>query len=102
VTIPNEPAQIGKLLGRLKNEGVVRRACYEAGSCRYEVYRQLASRRGSCPQPLRVRSSGPGGTYIGTFLDSTCSAGQAWSDANYNCPLADIDGIAVAVRACPQ
>lgn len=42
VTVPNEPPQIRKLFTRLKKEGDVR-ACYEAGSCGYEVYRQLAA-----------------------------------------------------------
>ena len=42
VTIPNEPMQIRKLFSRLRKEGDVR-ACYEAGSCGYEVYRQLAT-----------------------------------------------------------
>src|SRR6185312_8525686 len=40
-TMPNDPAHIRKLFSRLKKEGEVR-ACYEAGSCGYEVYRQLA------------------------------------------------------------
>lgn len=47
VTIPNEPIQIRKLFSRLKTEGEVR-ACYEAGSCGYEVYRQLATMRIAC------------------------------------------------------
>jgi transposase len=42
VTIPNDPAQVRKLFARLKKEGEVH-ACYEAGSCGYEVYRQLAT-----------------------------------------------------------
>jgi transposase len=42
VTIPNEAGQIRKLFCRLKREGDVR-VCYEAGSCGYEVYRQLAA-----------------------------------------------------------
>jgi len=42
VTIPNEPPLIRKLFSRLHKEGEVR-ACYEAGSCGYEVYRQLAA-----------------------------------------------------------
>jgi transposase len=42
VTIPNEPTQIRRLFSRLKKEGEIR-ACYEAGSCGYEVYRQLAA-----------------------------------------------------------
>jgi len=42
VTVPNEPIHIRKLFSRLQKEGAVR-ACYEAGSCGYEVYRQLAA-----------------------------------------------------------
>lgn len=45
--IPNEPSQIRKLFSRLKKEGEVR-ACYEAGSCGYEVYRQLAAMGLAC------------------------------------------------------
>jgi len=47
MTIPNEPGQIRKLFSRLKREGDVR-ACYEAGSCGYEVYRQLATMGITC------------------------------------------------------
>jgi transposase len=47
VTIPNEPTQIRKLFSRLKKEGEIR-ACYEAGSCGYEVYRQLAAMKIVC------------------------------------------------------
>jgi transposase len=47
VTIPNEPTQIRKLFSRLKKEGEVH-ACYEAGSCGYEVYRQLAAMGIAC------------------------------------------------------
>lgn len=47
LTIPNEPAQIRKLFSRLKKEGAVR-ACYEAGSCGYEIYRQLAAMGLAC------------------------------------------------------
>jgi transposase len=47
VAIPNDPAQIRKLFSRLKKEGEVR-ACYEAGSCGYEVYRQLAAMGIAC------------------------------------------------------
>ncbi|HTC68976.1 MAG TPA: hypothetical protein VK662_05350 [Acidothermaceae bacterium] len=42
VTIRNDPAQVRKLFSRLRKEGEVR-ACYEAGSCGYEVHRQLAA-----------------------------------------------------------
>jgi len=47
VTVPNEPTQIRKLFGRLKKEGELR-ACYEAGSCGYELYRQLATMGIAC------------------------------------------------------
>jgi transposase len=47
VTVPNEPAQLRRLFARLKKEGEVR-ACYEAGSCGYEVYRQLTAMGISC------------------------------------------------------
>jgi transposase len=47
VTIANEPTQIRKVFSRLKKEGEVR-ACYEAGSCGYEVYRQLAAMGIAC------------------------------------------------------
>jgi transposase len=47
VTIPNGPMQIRRLFSRLKKEGEVR-ACYEAGSCGYEVYRQLAAMGVTC------------------------------------------------------
>ena len=46
-TIPNEPTQIRKLFSRLKKDGEVR-ACYEAGSCGYEIYRQLAAMGIAC------------------------------------------------------
>lgn len=47
VTVPNEPAQIRRVFARLKKEGDIR-ACYEAGSCGYEVYRQLATMDIAC------------------------------------------------------
>jgi transposase len=47
VTVPNEPKQPRRLFGRLKKEGEVR-ACYEAGSCGYEVHRLLASMSIAC------------------------------------------------------
>ncbi len=47
VAVPNEPAQIRKIFTRLKKEGDVS-ACYEAGSCGYEVYRQLAAMDVAC------------------------------------------------------
>jgi transposase len=47
VTVANEPAQLRKLFSKLKKEGTVS-ACYEAGSCGYEVYRLLSSMGISC------------------------------------------------------
>lgn len=47
VTVPNDAKQLRRLFGRLKKEGEVR-ACYEAGSCGYEVHRLLASMGISC------------------------------------------------------
>jgi transposase len=47
VTIANDPTQIRKQFSRLKKEGEVR-ACYEAGSCGYEVYRQLKTMGIAC------------------------------------------------------
>jgi transposase len=47
VAIPNDAMQIRKLFARLKKEGEVC-ACYEAGSCGYEVYRQLAAMGIAC------------------------------------------------------
>jgi|HubBroStandDraft_2_1064218.scaffolds.fasta_scaffold82394_1 transposase len=47
VSIPNDAGQIRKLFSRLKKEGEVH-ACYEAGSCGYEVYRQLAAMGIAC------------------------------------------------------
>lgn len=47
VSFPNDPGQIRRLFARLKTEGEVR-ACYEAGSCGYEVYRQLAAMAVAC------------------------------------------------------
>ena len=47
VCIPNDAGQIRKLFSRLKKEGEVH-ACYEAGSCGYEVYRQLAAMGIAC------------------------------------------------------
>jgi transposase len=46
-TIPNEPTQIRKSFSRLQREGRIR-ACYEAGSCGYQVYRQLAAMGIAC------------------------------------------------------
>lgn len=47
LTIPNEPTEVRKLFSRLKKEGEIR-ACYEAGSCGYEVYRQLSKMSIAC------------------------------------------------------
>jgi transposase len=59
VTVPNEPVKLRRFFGRLKKEGVVR-ACYEAGSCGYEVQRLLASIGISCdvvaPSLIPVRA----------------------------------------------
>jgi transposase len=59
VTIPNEPLKVRRLFGRMKAEGEVR-SCYEAGSCGYEVYRQLVGMGLSCeviaPGLIPVRS----------------------------------------------
>jgi transposase len=42
VMIANTPGEIRKLFTRLRKEGEIR-ACYEAGSCGYEVYRLLVA-----------------------------------------------------------
>ncbi len=47
VSIPNQPAHIRKVFAKLVKQGEVR-ACYEAGSCGYEVYRQLAAMNIEC------------------------------------------------------
>ena len=47
VTMRNDPKELRKLFSRLKKEGPVA-ACYEAGSCGYEVYRLLSSLDISC------------------------------------------------------
>jgi transposase len=47
VTIPNRPADVRRLFARLAKDGQVR-ACYEAGSCGYELYRQLAGMDIAC------------------------------------------------------
>ncbi len=46
-SIPNDPKAIRRTLSRLKQEGEVR-ACYEAGPCGYEVYRQLCALKIQC------------------------------------------------------
>jgi transposase len=59
VTMPNDPARLKRYFGRLKKEGEVR-ACYEAGSCGYEIYRLLASMGIACdvvaPSLIPVRA----------------------------------------------
>lgn len=47
VTLRNEPKELRRLFMRLKREGEVQ-ACYEAGSCGYEVQRLLASLGVAC------------------------------------------------------
>jgi transposase len=47
VRITNDATQIRKVFTRLKKEGEVR-ACYEAGGCGYDVYRQLATMGIAC------------------------------------------------------
>lgn len=47
VTIPNRPAEVRRLFARLAKDGQVR-ACYEAGGCGYELYRQLAGMGIAC------------------------------------------------------
>ena len=41
VTIRNDVRELRRFFGRLRKDGTIR-ACYEAGACGYEVYRQLA------------------------------------------------------------
>jgi transposase len=59
VKIGNDAAELRRLFGRLKKEGEVR-ACYEAGSCGYEVHRQLAGMKVPCdviaPSLIPVRA----------------------------------------------
>jgi len=59
VTLRNQPTELKRLFGRLRKEGVVR-ACYEAGSCGYEVQRLLASMKIDCdviaPSLIPVRA----------------------------------------------
>ncbi len=59
VKMPNDPAKLKRYFSRLKKEGEVR-ACYEAGSCGYEVYRLLASMGVACdvvaPSLIPVRA----------------------------------------------
>lgn len=47
VTVRNEPRELRRVFARLRREGDVR-ACYEAGSCGYEVQRLLASMDITC------------------------------------------------------
>ena len=59
LTVPNDPKQLRRLFERLRKEGEVR-ACYEAGSCGYEVHRLLASMSIACdvvaPSLIPVRA----------------------------------------------
>lgn len=59
ITIPNDPKEIRRVFGRLKKDGEVR-ACYEAGSCGYEVHRLLRSLKVDCdviaPSLIPVRA----------------------------------------------
>lgn len=59
VTVRNLPSELKRIFGRLRREGEVR-ACYEAGSCGYEVQRLLASMRIDCeviaPSLIPVRA----------------------------------------------
>ncbi len=59
VKIRNDALELKRCFGRLKKEGAVR-ACYEAGSCGYEVYRQLAAMKIPCdvvaPSLIPVRA----------------------------------------------
>jgi transposase len=59
VKLRNDALELKRLFGRLKKEGEVR-ACYEAGSCGYEVHRLLAAMKISCdvvaPSLIPVRA----------------------------------------------
>lgn len=59
VTIGNRPEEIRRLFSKLKKEGELR-CVYEAGSCGYELYRQLARMDVSCdviaPSLIPVRA----------------------------------------------
>jgi transposase len=59
VTIRNRPEDVRRLFKRLRAEGPVR-AAYEAGSCGYDVYRQLAKMKVACdviaPSLIPVRA----------------------------------------------
>jgi transposase len=59
VKIRNDVLELRRLFGRLKKEGEVR-ACYEAGSCGYEVQRQLSGMKILCeviaPSLIPVRA----------------------------------------------
>jgi transposase len=60
VTIRNRPEDIRRWFGKLKNERAEIRAVYEAGSCGYEVHRQLVGMQVACdviaPSLIPVRS----------------------------------------------
>jgi transposase len=59
VTIDNRPAEVRRLFARLRKEGELR-CVYEAGSCGYELYRQLAKLDVACevvaPSLIPVRA----------------------------------------------
>jgi transposase len=59
VTVPNAASELKRLFGRLRKEGEVR-ACYEAGSCGYEVQRLLTAMKIECdviaPSLIPVRA----------------------------------------------
>ena len=59
VAVRNQPSELKRVFGRLRKEGEVR-ACYEAGSCGYEVQRLLASMKIDCdviaPSLIPVRA----------------------------------------------
>jgi transposase len=59
VKIRNDTLELKRLFGRLKKEGEIR-ACYEAGSCGYEVHRVLAAMKVPCdviaPSLIPVRA----------------------------------------------
>jgi len=46
-TLPNDPKLVRKLFSQLQKEGEVH-VCYEAGSCGYELYRQLSAMGIAC------------------------------------------------------
>ncbi len=66
VKLRNDATELKRLFGRLKKEGEVK-ACYEAGSCGYEVQRLLAGMKVECdviaPSLIPVRSGDRAKTY---------------------------------------